>query len=315
MINKTDVAIIGGGVTGLSAAMYARRFDLDVIVFDPFPGGTITKTDRVENYPGFIKLTGQELADNIKQHALSYKPKIINEPVDKIEKKSACFIINSNKEKYQAKAIILATGTEWKKLNVPGEKKFTNKGVHYCAVCDGFFYKNKTVAMIGAGDSAAKDALVLSGIAKNVFLIVRGDDIHPEPINYKRVKETKNIEIINKTNIIEILGDNNVKKLKLDKSYNGSKELLINGIFIDIGHTPLTNLAKELGVKLNKKGEVITNKLTETNIPGFFAAGDVADTPFKQAITGASEGSIAAYSAYEYITKNPLCTYDNEPIK
>jgi thioredoxin reductase (NADPH) len=312
---KTDVAIIGGGIAGLSAAMYSRRFDLDVTVFDPFIGGTIVKTDHVGNYPGFNYITGQKLADKVKEHAMAYYPKIINEMVDELKKDKDCFIITSGKEKYQARAIILATGTEWKKLNVPGEKEFENKGVHYCAVCDGFFYKDKIVAMIGAGDSAAKDAMVLSGIAKKVYLIVRGEDIHPEPINYRRVKEAKNIEIINKTNVLEIIGENKVNKLRLDKSYKGSKELPVNGVFIDIGHAPLTEIAKHLGVKLNKKGEIITNKLTETNVKGFFAAGDVSDTPFKQAITGASEGSIAAYAAYDYITKNPLCTYDDKPVK
>lgn len=303
---QIDVIIIGGGVAGLSAAMYARRFDLNVLVFDPFVGGTITKTDRVENYPGFIKLTGQELADKIKDHALEYKPEIINQYVDKIEKQKDKFIVKSENKSYESKTIIFATGTEWKKLGVKGEKEFENKGVHYCAVCDGFFYKNKVVAMIGAGDSAAKDALVLAGLAKKVFIIVRKDDIHPEPINYKRIKQTKNIEIINKTNITEITKNNKTMQLKLDNAYKGKKDLELDGVFIDIGHIPITHLAKNLGIKLNKKGEIITNKLTETNIKGFFAVGDVSDTPFKQAITGASEGSIAAYAAYEYITKNQV---------
>jgi thioredoxin reductase (NADPH) len=306
MTEKIDVAIIGGGVGGLSAAMYARRFDLEVTIFDPFIGGTITKTDRVENYPGFIKLTGQELADKIKDHAMTYKPKIINEYVEKIEKTKDGFVLICEGKKYNTKTVILATGTEWKKLNVTGEKEYENKGVHYCALCDGYFYNGKTVAMIGAGDSAAKEALVLAGIAKKVYVIVRGDNIHPEPINYKRVLETKNIEIIKKTRVLEIFGEKKVTKIKLDNPYRSSKELELDAVFIDIGHSPISNIAKQLKAKINEKGEVVTDKLTQTNIPGFYAIGDVGDTPFKQAITAASEGSIAAYSAYEFITKKEL---------
>jgi len=312
---STDVAIIGGGIAGLAAAMYSRRFDLDVTIFDGFLGGTITKTNTVENYPGFIKLTGIELANKLKEHALFYKPKVVNKKIDKIEKKGNCFVLSSGEEKYNAKSVILATGTEWKKLKVPGEAKFMNKGVHYCALCDGNFYKGKTVALVGAGDSAVKDALILSGIANKVYIIVRKEDVHPEPINKERLDRTKNTEIINYTQVTEILGDKKVSGLKLSKAYKGKEILDVDAVFIDVGHYALSNLAKELGAKLNKKGEVITNKLTETNVEGFFAAGDVADTPFKQAITSASEGCIAAYSAYEYVKKEPLCTYDYKPIK
>ena len=304
-----DVAIIGGGVAGLSAAMYAGRLGLKPTIFEPgIVGGTITLTDIVENYPGFKSLTGQQFADKIKEHAMVYKPKILSQKVIKISKTGNCFLINN---KYKARSVILATGTEWKKLNVPGEKELKGRGVHFCALCEGPFYKNKIVAVIGGADSAAKEALTLSKIAKKVYIIYRGDKIHPEPINLKRVQATKNIEIIPNTNVKQILGKNKVEKVLLDTK----KELILDAVFIDVGHLPMTQLAKDLGVKLNKNKEVIADKLMQTNISGFFVAGDVSDTPFKQAITGASEGSIAAYSAYQYVSNTPLCTYSDKPIK
>ncbi|MFA5992867.1 MAG: FAD-dependent oxidoreductase [Candidatus Pacearchaeota archaeon] len=310
--NKTDIAIIGGGPAGLSAAIYALRFELDALVFDPFPGGIVTKTDIIENYPGFKSITGMELSEKIKEHATSFKVKFVHKNVDDIERKGNKFILSVGKEEYEAKTVIYATGTEWKKLNVPGEEEFTCKGVHYCAVCDGNFYKNKIVAVVGSGASAGKDALVMANIASKVYIIARKEDIHPEPITYERIKANKKIEIINHAQIIEILGDKKVKKIKLNRTYNGSNELELDGIFIDVGHIPLTDTIKKLGVKLNTKGEIIADKTMKTNIPGFFVAGDVADIPFKQVIIATSTGCLAAYSAYEYITNEHVEIYEEE---
>jgi len=306
-----DVAIIGGGVAGLSAAMYLGRLGLKAVVFDAKLGGTITLTNVVENYPGFVKLTGQQLSDKLKEHAMVFKPRFINANVKKISNKKNCFSLFTDKNKYDVKAVILATGTKWRKLNVLGEKEFEKKGVHNCALCDGPFYKNKVVAVIGGADSAVKESLQLSGIAKKVYIIYRGDKLHPEPINLKRMKNLKNIEVIYNANVKEIIGSKVVEKVKLDDG----KELKLDGIFVDIGQIPLNELAKSLNVKLNKNGEVIADKLMQTNLNGFFVAGDISDTPFKQAITAASEGCTAAYSVYQYVSNNKLCTYDEEPLK
>ena len=172
-------------------------------------------------------------------------------------------------------------------------------------MCDGPLFKNKIVAVVGGSDSAAKDALLLSEHAKKVYMIYRGEQIHPEPINFERIKRNKKIEIINRTNITEIKGDALVRKIILDNLYKGKKELDVEGVFIAIGHVALSELAKELGVKTDEKGEIIINHMTsETNVPGVFAAGDVTNKPFKQLITGVADGCTAAYSAYEYIGKN-----------
>lgn len=311
--NDYDYIILGSGGAGLASAMYAARLGLKTLVLgashgSELPiGGVITTTNVVENYPGFIKLTGTELAKKIEEHARSYDLVTLREEkAEKVEKHKTCFKIKTKKAIYLTKAVLFATGTKWRKLDVPGAKEFENKGLAFCALCDGPLYKNKIVGVVGGSDSAVKDALLLSEYTKKVYIIYRGEQIRPEPINMKRVKANKKIEIINNTNIAEVNGSKFLEKVILDKPYKKSKELKLDGLFIAIGHIVLSDLAKPLGVKTNKKGEIITDKTALTNVLGVFAAGDVADTPFKQLITGVAEGCTAAHSAYEYITKNKV---------
>src|SRR3989344_4315441 len=298
-----DVIIIGGGCAGLAAGMYCGRFGIKTMVLGESIGGTIILTNVVENYPGFIRLTGQELADKLKEHALDYKEfvEIKEQKVDSIKKTKKGFIVNVGKKTYESKTIIYATGTKYRKLNVPGEKEFFAKGVHNCALCDGYAYRNKIIGVIGGSDSAAKEALLLSQYGKKIYIIYRGDKIHPEPINMERIKKNKKIEIISKTNIIQIKGDKKVTSVIFDKAYKGKKEFKLDALFVEIGHIPLTELAKKLGVKIDKNGEIIIDREAKTNIPGFFAAGDCVNTSFKQAIVGVGEAVSAAYSAYKYL--------------
>jgi len=208
MVKKDfDLIILGAGGTGLASAMYAARLGLSSLVLgfshgSELPiGGVITTTNIVENYPGFIKLTGAEIAEKLEEHARSYKNVVIKEEkAEKIEKKGNCFKVKTEETEYIGKTILFATGTKWRKLDVPGSKEFENKGVAYCALCDAPLFKDKIVGLVGGSDS-------LSEHAKKVYIIYRGDEIHPEPINLARVKAKKNIEIINKTNVKEVKGD------------------------------------------------------------------------------------------------------------
>ena len=308
-MNKYDFIIIGGGGTGLAAAMYSARLGMKTLVLGfthgtELPiGGVITTTNVVENYPGFIRLTGQELAKKLEEHAKSYDlVEIKNEKTLEVKKTKGGFSVKTNKREYFGKTILFATGTKWRKLDVPGSDEFENKGVSYCALCDGPLFKNKIIAVVGGSDSAAKDSLLLAEHAKKVYIIYRGDEIHPEPINMERIKKNKKIEIVNNTNVTEIKGGEFMESVILDKLHKGKKELELEGIFVAIGHVALSDLAKKIGVKTDDKGEIIINhKTSETNVSGVFAAGDVTDKPFKQLITGVADGCTAAYSAYEFI--------------
>jgi thioredoxin reductase (NADPH) len=310
MADCYDVAIIGGGVAGFGAAMYAGRFELRTIVFSEVRGGVIITTDVVENYPGFEKLTGYDLADNIMKHALKFGAEVKDEKVDKLGKcKDGCFELVTKAGTYCAKSVIIATGTEWKKLGVPGEKEFANKGVHYCALCDGAFYKGKVLGVVGGADSAAKDALLLSTFGSKVHMFARGEKLRPEPVNMTKIEANPKIVVHTKTNVKEIKGDKKVTSIVLDREIGGSKEMKLDALFIEIGHLPLSQIAKGVGVKVDAKGEIVIDRNSCTNVPGVFAAGDVVDTAFKQAITGVSEGVLAAYSAYKYLENKPFkCT-------
>ena len=321
-----DLIIIGAGVTGLASAMYAGRLNLKTLVLgknsaNELPiGGVITLTEVVENYPGFIRLTGPELAEKIRLHALDYKDKVeIKEDlVRDIKKHGDCFTIFTESEKeYESKTILFATGTKWRKLPMKGALEYEGKGVHYCSLCDGALFKNKIVAVIGGSDSAAKEALLLAQYAKKVYIIYRGEEIRPEPINGERIKRNKKITVITKTNVLEINGDKFVTHIILDNKYKGNNILKLYGVFGAIGSDPLSELAKKLGVKINEKNEIIIDHHNSTtNIKGVFAAGDVVDTEFKQAITGVGEGVTATYFAYKYINESALiCTMSDEVIK
>ncbi|MBI3412971.1 MAG: FAD-dependent oxidoreductase [Candidatus Aenigmarchaeota archaeon] len=301
-----DLVIVGGGVVGLGAAMYAGRLNLKTAMIGDNIGGTITLTDIVENYPGFERLTGLELAEKLRKHAENYDVALVESKVTDIEKKGSSFVIKTEEKSYEAKSILIATGSKHRELGVPGEKEFEGKGVHTCALCDGYYYRDKIIAVVGGSDSAGKEALLLTQWGKKVYIIYRGETIRPEPVNMKRIEANKKIEIINNTNVKEIKGDKMVKSVVLDKPYNGKNELALDAVFVEIGATPMSYLAEKLGVKLSEKKEIIIDRESKTNVPGIFAAGDVVDTKFKQAITGVGEAVSAVYSAYKYVNENGL---------
>lgn len=300
-MEKYDVVIIGGGVAGLAAAMYAGRLKMKTMLSGELIGGTITLTNLVENYPGFEKISGAELAERIRKHAESYGVNLKNGRVVSVAGNADGYKVSTNEESFETKTVIFATGTEWRKLGVPGEKEFFGRGVHYCALCDGAFYKDKVIGIVGGSDTAAKEALLLAEYGKKIYIIYRREKIRAEPITAERVEKNKKIEVIANTNVLEIRGKTKVGSVVFDKPYKGRSELKLDGIFVAIGHVPLSDIAAKLGVKTNEKREIIIDREAKTNLKGVYAAGDVTDSTFKQAVTGVAEGVRAAYSAYMYI--------------
>ena len=252
-----DLMIIGSGVTGFGAAMYAARLDLSVAVVGSVDGGTITLTDDVANYPGYIQLTGQELADKLKEHALDYPVYIeTGTVVDIFRNKENYFYVVTENKTFLAKSILMATGMKDKELEVPGHEELKNRGVSYCALCDAPLYKDKVVAVVGGSDSAAKEALLLAKYCPKVYIIYRREKIRPEPVNGRRIENEPKIEILTETNVIEVLGEQKVVGVKLDKPHKGSDTLTLDGVFVAIGGIPYSDLAKKIGVELNDKGEI-----------------------------------------------------------
>lgn len=310
MADVYDFMIIGAGCAGASGGMYASRLNMKTGMIAELPGGLITTTHLVENWPGIKSISGPDLAMALVDHATSFGAELISAKVTDVikavdnppEGKVSGYIIKTKSNEYKAKSVLIATGTEHKKLGVPGEKEFENKGVSFCALCDGAFFKEKIVCVVGGGDSAAKEALFLSEHASKVYIFVRKDVLRAEPVNADRIAKNDKIEIKYQTEIEEILGSNKVEKVKL----KGGEEMEMDGIFVAVGHTSLSELAEKLGVELNEKKEIKINRRTETNLPGVYAAGDVSDTEFKQAITGSAEAVTASFFAFDYIGKNKI---------
>ena len=297
-----DVVVVGGGVTGFSAGMYAARFNLDVVVYAEQPGGLITTTNLVENYPGIKSISGPDMGVVFMEHATESGAKIEFDRVNKIEKTEMdgkpVFKLEAGGKEVYAYTVILATGTKHKHLGAPGEKEYNAKGVTYCALCDAAFFKDKVVAVVGGGDTAAIDANILTQHVKKVYVMVRKDKMRAEPVNQARIEKSDKVEILYNTEIEEICGDGEkVTHVNL----KGGKKLDLDGVFVAIGWTPMSELAGQVGADLDGKGEVIINREAETNVPGFFAAGDVTNAKFKQAIIGAAEGVYASVAAYNYI--------------
>lgn len=305
-----DLIIIGAGPAGLSASIYAGRYKLGHFVVGRELGGTMSQAWGIENYPGFKKISGLELTgkmvDQVKERGTEIKIGAVIE----IKKEEKGFIVRTmDGEAFQTKTLVVATGTERRKLKIPGEEEYSGKGVSYCGTCDAPLFKEKTVAVIGGSNAAAMEALHLALFCPKVYLIYRGESLGAEPIWVERLKKESKVEIIYETNILEIKGDGGrVTSIKLDKSYQGRNELGLGGVFIEIGGVPGAALVKPLGVELDEKGYLKVGSDMATNIPGIFGAGDVANAAgeLQQVVTAVSEGAIAAVSAYRYLQKEML---------
>ncbi len=295
-----DVIILGGGAAGLGAALYSARFSLDTVCIAKEIGGTGNIAHKVDNWIGEPGISGMDLMDKFAKHVKEYGVPLIVDTVKEINQIDGGFEVVCEKETYQGKTVIFSLGMKHRELEIPGEKEFSGKGVHYCYTCDGPLYKDSTVAVVGGSDSAALGAIFMRDYAKKVYVIYRGDKLRAEPISAKQVYEDEKIEVIHNTNVTEVIGDKMMTKVKLDTG----KELDLDGLFIEIGHIPLNEIAEKAGVKLDAKGFIEVNREHATNVEGFFAAGDITNaTSLKQFITSAAEGSIAAQGAYHYLTR------------
>ena len=304
----TKVLIIGSGPAGYTAAVYAARAMLNpILVHGMEPGGQLTTTTDVENYPGFAKvIQGPWLMDQMKDQAKAVGTEMIEDHISSVNFKSKPFeAIGESGKKYTADSIIISTGAQARWLNLESEKKFRGFGVSACATCDGFFFKEKTVAVVGGGNAAVEEAMFLTKFASKVKLIHRRDKVRAEKMLQKKLMDNKKIEIIWDSVVEEIVGDENpknVKGLKIKNVKNNNiSDLKIDGLFIAIGHDPATQLFKDQ-LKMDKEGYLITKPdSTETNVPGIFAAGDVKDKIFRQAVTAAGMGCMAALEAEKYL--------------
>ena len=297
-----DIIIIGAGPAGLSAAIYAVRQQLDVLIITKNIGGQVLWGPSVENYLGYKKILGTDLAEKFLEHVKEYNVKIKeDETVTQVKKKEPGFIVETDKSSYETKTIIVTSGKEPRKLNVPGEDRLAGKGVSYCATCDGLFFMDQDVAVIGGGNAGIDAAIQLEKIAKKIYVIEILDELKADRISIEQVKKLDKVEIMLKTKVKEIKGDKEVQSIIIENE-KGQKELNVNGVFIEIGSLPSVDFVKDL--KKNEFNEIVVNNKNETNIPGIFAAGDVTDVPEKQAIVSAGEGCKAALSAFKFLSKN-----------
>jgi thioredoxin reductase (NADPH) len=297
---KYDLIIVGAGPAGLTAGLYAVRSGLKSIIISKDIGGTTNSILELENWPGF-KGSGTELMKQFYEQVKKYGVDFIMTDVGDIKKENEEFVVETKNKIFKSKAIILATGTKRKELNIPGEKEFKGKGVSYCVTCDAFFFKDKIVGVIGGSDCAATSALSLSDIAKKVYVIYRGEKLRCEDINSKKLEEKENVEIIYGAIPKEIKGDEKVKSLIIKNEKD--KEIEVDGLFIEIGAVALTKFVKNLKLKLDKEDYIVVDEEMKTSISGIFAAGDVTHHKLKQVIVAAGQGAIAAKSAHEYLKK------------
>jgi len=300
-----DLVILGGGPAGLTAAIFAVRYTLKTLVIAKKMGGTAAIAGEVENWPGLIG-SGKEIMDKFKAQAEKFGAELFEAEVDNVEKDENGFVLEIKDKEIHCKSLIIALGTENLKLNVEGEKEFLGKGVSYCAVCDGNFFKDKIVAVVGGANAAAKAALYLSDLAKKVYIVYRREKMRCEPTLFNKIKNKKNIEIYYNSVPLKILGDKKVSGFEIEQS-EGKKankiNLAVDGIFVEIGATPVNEVVKSLGLKM-EKDYIVVDREMKTNVLGVFAAGDNTNGKLKQIVTAAAEGAVAATSAYDYL-KSP----------
>ncbi|WP_126428651.1 thioredoxin-disulfide reductase [Brevibacillus marinus] len=298
-----DVIIAGAGPAGMTAAVYTSRANMSTLMIERgVPGGQMANTEEIENYPGFATILGPDLSTKMYEHALKFGAEYAYGEISEIQdgdpyKK----VITSDGKEYLAKSVIVATGAEHRLLGVPGEKELSGRGVSYCAVCDGAFFRGKELVVVGGGDSAVEEAVFLTRFATKVTIVHRRDEFRAQKILQKRAFENEKIDVIWDTVVKEIRGDGVVQSVLLENRKTGEqREFPTNGVFIYVGMDPLTSCVANLGIT-NQAGYIETDEAMRTKVPGIFAAGDVREKTLRQVVTATGDGSIAAQSAQHYV--------------
>ena len=303
-----DTIIIGSGPAGYTAAIYAARADLNPVMYTGLePGGQLTTTTEVDNFPGYPKgVDGPTMMSELKEQAERFGTKVEIDFISKVDfskdKGGMHKLYTQNGDEIKSKTVIISTGASAKYLGLPSEQRLIGGGVSACAVCDGFFYKNQDVAIVGGGDTAIEEATYLAKICNNVTMLVRKDHFRASKAMQNRLSNYENIKVLFNHEVIEVMGENVVDGLKIQSNLtNDISELKITGLFIAIGHSPNTDIFKGI-VDMDDSGYILTDKTsTKTNIPGVFAAGDVQDKDYRQAVTAAGTGCMAALDAERYL--------------
>ncbi|MHA1583636.1 MAG: NAD(P)/FAD-dependent oxidoreductase [Promethearchaeota archaeon] len=297
--NNYHVLIVGGGPAAVSAAIYCHRFDYKVIMIGQEYGGAISKTYLIENYPGFYDISGFDLMDKFQKHYEHFNIPFEYDMVDSVEKaEDGHFIIKTaGDQTYHALAVLVTTGGNPRKLNIPGEEEFHGRGVSYCATCDGPFFRNKDIVVVGGSDSAVVEAIFLAKFGKKVSIVYRREKVRSEPINTERAETNPRIEIINNTTLKSINGSDRVESV----IFHDGTVFPTSAVFIEIGSIPNTSMVNNLGVNFNEKGEIVVDKYAQTNVSGVFAAGDVTDIREKQVITACGQAVTATYSIRDFL--------------
>lgn len=301
---KTDIAIIGAGTAGMSAAIYAKRAGKDVIMFEGYmPGGQIVVTPEVDNYPALGKVSGYDFAMGLYNQATELGTEMISANVEKVTRKDGGFVIEYDGGEAEAKAIIIATGAKNRKLDVEGEEKLTGFGISYCATCDGAFFKGRTVAVVGGGNTAFEDAEVLASLCSKVYLIHRREGFRAEPEKVAKVRGMKNVEFILNAKVVALKGEGKLEGVTLEDTVTGEKrELALDGVFVAVGQTPSTDAFAGL-VERDKAGYIVAGEdCIAAN--GIFVAGDCRTKKVRQLVTAAADGSVAALAASEYCSRD-----------
>ena len=298
------VIIIGSGPAGLSAAIYTSRAYLDPLVITGNEiGGQLTITSDIENYPGYLDNSAAELVKRMQKQAENFGAQMENDLVTGVDFSRSPFVVKTDKEKCLAKSVIICTGSSLRKLRVPGEEKFTGRGVSYCATCDGFFFQDRSVVVVGGGDVAVEEAIFLTKFASEVNIVHRRDRLRATKIYHERAFDNEKIGFICNSVVEEILGDNVVNAVRLRNVKTGeTKDFPTDGVFIFIGYEPNTQIFKGQ-IELDESGHIVTDRKQHTSVPGVFAAGDVQDKIFRQAVISAGTGAAAAIEAEKYIAE------------